>query len=145
MRDAPKPDQAASQRATFESWRILVVEDEALVALDIEEALTNAGHVVVGSASTMDQAVALAGIAEFDVAVLDADLDGVMCTAVAGRLIERGRPFVVATGRVEALPYAFPLSEAPRVTKPFTTDELLRAVERAARSGAPPSPAASLN
>ncbi|MBU6371785.1 MAG: response regulator [Alphaproteobacteria bacterium] len=128
-----------------DSWRILVVEDEALVALDIEEALTTAGHVVVGSASTMDQAVALAEAADFDVAVLDADLDGVMCTTVAVRLIERGRPFVVATGRIEALPYAFPLSEAPRVTKPFTTEELLRVVDRTARSGAPPSPSATLN
>lgn len=128
-----------------ESWRILVVEDEALVALDIEEALTSAGHVVVGLASTMDQAVALADVAEFDVAVLDADLDGMMCTAVAGRLIERGRPFVVATGRVEALPYAFPLSEAPRVTKPFTTEELLRVVDRAVRSGAPPARGSTLN
>lgn len=128
-----------------ERWRILVVEDEALVALDIEEALTAAGHIVVGAASTMDQAVALAEIAEFDVAVLDADLDGVMCTTVALRLIDRGRPFVVATGRIEALPYAFPLSEAPRVTKPFSNEELVRAVERAAVSGAPPKPSQSLN
>lgn len=121
-------------------WRILIVEDEALLALDIEEALTTAGHIVVGLASTMDQAVALAEQAEFDVAVLDANLDGVMCTAVATRLIERGRPFVVATGRVEALASAFPLSEAPCVAKPFTTDELLRIVDRAVRGGPPPWP-----
>lgn len=126
------------------SWRILVVEDEALVALDIEEALTMAGHVVVGAASTMDQAIALADVAEFDVAVLDADLDGVMCTAVATRLVERGRPFVVATGHGAALPYAHLLNDAPRVTKPFTTIELLNAVDSAA-SGGPPSPSAMLN
>ena len=125
--------------------RILVVEDEALVALDIEEALTGAGHVVVGSASTMDQALALAEAAEFDVAVLDADLDGVMCTAVARLLIDRGRPFVVATGRVEALPYAFPLCEAPCVAKPFTTQELVRIVDQAARGGPPPAASAALN
>lgn len=81
-----------------ERLRILVVEDEMLVAMNIEDMLLDLGHEVGGMASRLDTALALAQEEAFDVAMLDVNLAGQDSFGVADLLAERGIPFLFATG-----------------------------------------------
>ncbi|MFT2215669.1 response regulator [Rhizobium giardinii] len=85
---------AANQTAI----RILIVEDEYLVALHLEDLLREMGHRVLYSASRIDEALQLARTSEIDFAVLDVNLAGVQSFPIADVLRERGIPFVFATG-----------------------------------------------
>ena len=78
--------------------RILIVEDEMLVAMNIEDMLLDLGHEVAGLAGRLDAAMALAREAEFDLAMLDVNLAGETSFPVAAILADRGIPFLFATG-----------------------------------------------
>lgn len=81
--------------------RILVVEDEPLIALDIGEGLVEAGAVVIGPSSTVASALALVGTRGLAAAVLDVRLDGETVFPVAAALCARSIPFVFHTGDTE--------------------------------------------
>ena len=115
--------------------RLLVVEDELLVALDIESILNEAGMDVVGPASSAGEALKLIADSPPDAALLDANLSGEPIDTVAQALSERRIPFAYVTGYGrESLPLAHP---APIVPKPFDAEQLLAAARRllAAESG----------
>jgi CheY-like chemotaxis protein len=78
--------------------RVLIVEDEMLVAMNIEDMLLDLGHEVAGIASRLGPGLALAGEAEIDAAVLDVNLAGEQSFPVADVLEARGVPFLFATG-----------------------------------------------
>lgn len=78
--------------------RILIVEDEYLVALYLEELLTEMGHQVIGIASRITEALEISRDAEIDFAVLDINLAGTQSFAVADVLRQRDIPFVFASG-----------------------------------------------
>jgi CheY-like chemotaxis protein len=78
--------------------RVLVVEDESIVAMMIEEFLIELGCIVVGSAARLGQALELARSVEVDMAVLDLNLAGEMSYPVAELLRARGVPVIFATG-----------------------------------------------
>ena len=78
--------------------RILVVEDEALVAMLVEDALEEAGFGVIGPVRSVGQALETLEAERPDAAVLDLNLAGENSVAVADALVARGIPFVVATG-----------------------------------------------
>jgi CheY-like chemotaxis protein len=107
--------------------RILVVEDEMLVAMNIEEMLLDLGHEVAGLAGRVAPALALAQEGRFDAAMLDVNLAGEPSFAVADLLIERGIPFLFATGYapsgIEERYRGFPVLQ-----KPFRTGELGQAL-----------------
>ena len=106
--------------------RLLIVEDELLVALDIETILSDAGLVVLGPVSSASEALTLIADGGPDAALLDANLGGEPITEVARSLSERGIPFAYVTGYGrESLPEGY---EAPIVTKPFDAGQLLAAV-----------------
>ena len=108
--------------------RLLVVEDELLVALDIESILNEAGLAVIGPASSAAEALGLLAGSEPDAALIDANLSGEPITAVARALADRGIPFAYVTGYGrESLPGDF---QAPIVPKPFDADQLLAAARR---------------
>lgn len=116
--------------------RILVVEDEAVIAVLIEEALRDMGCVVVGPAGRLDAALKLAATAALDGAVLDVTVRGGQVFPVAETLAARGIPFVLASGYGSwALPPQF--RDQPRLTKPFTTAELEVRVRALCGRGAP--------
>ena len=78
--------------------RVLIVEDEMLVAMNLEDMLLDLGHEVAGIASRLAPALALARDAGFDAAILDVNLAGERSFPVADLLAERGTPFLFATG-----------------------------------------------
>lgn len=79
--------------------RILAVEDEYFLAMDLERDLTSAGAVVVGPVPSNEQALAMIGAEPaIDAAVLDVNLGGEMSYPVADALLARGIPFVFTTG-----------------------------------------------
>jgi CheY-like chemotaxis protein len=78
--------------------RILVVEDEMLVAMYLEDMLVELGHEVAETAARLDPALAIAAEAEVDAAILDVNLAGERSFPVADLLADRGIPFLFATG-----------------------------------------------
>ena len=108
--------------------RLLVVEDELLVALDIESILSDAGLIVIGPASNAAEALELIADTQPDAALIDANLSGEPIDAVAQLLSDRHIPFAYVTGYGrESLPAKHP---APIVSKPFDADQLLAAARR---------------
>jgi CheY-like chemotaxis protein len=109
--------------------RILIVEDEPLVAMVAASALTETGCTVVGPASTLVEALRLAEEEQLDAAVLDRNLGGRDSHSVAERLRARGIPFAVVTGYADTgLPLIF--GDVPSLAKPFEPDKLVALVAR---------------
>ena len=107
--------------------RILVVEDEALVALLLEDMLAEDDAVVVGPAANVEAALALIETEAFDAAVLDVNLDGQMSYPVADALLARAIPFVFSTGYASnRLQEGY--REFPALQKPYHATELRRAL-----------------
>jgi PAS domain S-box-containing protein len=109
--------------------RILIVEDAVLLALELEAGLTEAGARVVGTAANVEEALKLSNT-PFDVAVLDANLNGFPVTPVAEVLRARGKPFIFATGYGDAAP-APEGFDAPVVRKPYNVAQIAAAVGEA--------------
>lgn len=105
--------------------RVLVVEDEMMIAMLIEDMVTDLGHEVVGPAMTLEEALRLAD-GDIDCAILDMNLGhGNFSTPVAELLNERGIPFMFATGYGgSVLDREF--ENAPVLRKPFPMDALAR-------------------
>jgi CheY-like chemotaxis protein len=78
--------------------RVLVVEDEMIVAWLLEDMLADFGCVVVGPAARVEQALAVIDAEAIDAAVLDVNLNGQKSYPVADALAARGVPFVFSTG-----------------------------------------------
>jgi len=109
------------------SLKVLVVEDESLVALDIETMLEEMGCKVVASVPRLVRALDLASRLDFDLAVLDINLAGEVVYPLAFRLADRGIPFVFSTGYSTAtLPPE--LRDRPILRKPVMLANLKRAV-----------------
>jgi DNA-binding response OmpR family regulator len=109
--------------------RIMVVEDEFLLALRIETLLVRAGIDVVGPVGTVEEGLSLAVETPLDGAVLDVNLLGQRVDAVASVLAGRNVPFLFVTGYGrEVLPRSF--REAVMISKPFNDGELLKAVSQ---------------
>jgi CheY-like chemotaxis protein len=107
--------------------RVLVVEDEMLVAMNVEDMLLTLGHEVAGLASRIEPALALAADGAFDVAMLDVNLAGTPSFAVADVLRRRGITFLFATGYgVQGIEERY--RDAPVLQKPFRSHELEQAL-----------------
>ncbi len=78
--------------------RVLLVEDEMMVAGMVRRMLTDLNYVVVGTAATVDEAMEMIANGHVDAAVVDINLDGEMSYPVADELIGRGIPFLFSTG-----------------------------------------------
>ena len=110
--------------------RVLVVEDEALLAMLVEEYLDELGCEVAGVAMRLDEALEQARTLAVDVAVLDVNLAGQASYVVAEVLRERGVPVVFATGYGAAgLPEN--LKGTPLLPKPFQCEQLADALSAA--------------
>jgi two-component SAPR family response regulator len=117
--------------AGLEGRRVLVVEDEFLLAMELEVLLQQRGCMVLGPVSSVGQALAMLNGEPPDVALLDVNLKGERATPVAGALHARGVPFVLITGYSGPQLSEPELHEAPRVDKPVNCRALKRAVTTA--------------
>lgn len=82
--------------------RVLVVEDEWLIARDHVSILTDAGHIAVGPVATVAKAIALLDAERVDIALLDFQLGSQTSTPIAQHLAQHGIPFIVVTGHSSA-------------------------------------------
>jgi CheY-like chemotaxis protein len=116
--------------------RILLVEDEIMVALLLEDMLSELGHAVIGPVSRIDKAVEMAQEETLDLAILDVNLDGKEVYPVAEALDARGIPFVFSTGYGNGGLHAA-YRDRPTLSKPFLRRDLLQAlaVARPAKRG----------
>ena len=143
---APWGGDGAARMAALEHRRVLVVEDEPVVAMDVMAILQEAGCTVIGPAGTVTEARRLIETADFDAALLDANLSGEPVDELAAALTARNTPFAFVTGYgKEGLPEAF--RRAPLLPKPFSPQQLIETVRalipRLARLTALPSSGSS--
>jgi len=114
---------AALALSELAGLRVLVVEDEYMVADYISMVLEDFGCDVVGPVGTIEEALAVVNDGGLDGALLDANLSGDSSAPIAVALRAASVPFVVATG-YGALELAESLNRAPRIGKPFSETEL---------------------
>jgi CheY-like chemotaxis protein len=104
--------------------RVLVVEDEFMIAMLIEETLVDHRCVVVGPVTNLIEAIGVARQAMVDIAVLDVNLRGEKVYPVAELLEERGIPFILLSGYgKDAIPADRPAWRA--CSKPFSPNDLM--------------------
>ncbi|KAB2919328.1 MAG: response regulator [Hyphomicrobiaceae bacterium] len=136
--DAPQPQSQGS--------RILVIEDEALVALQLQADLESAGHKVIGPARSLQAGMSLVEQEEIDIALVDVSLGRETSTPIADRLLARKVPFAFVTGYSDAAMLPEHLREMPRLIKPYVPADVRRLLDGLldkSRRGLPPhSPAA---
>ncbi|MFS0737513.1 response regulator [Sphingomonas sp. 1P06PA] len=103
--------------------RILLVEDEAIIAMTTEDMLDELGYEKIVTAASVAQALAAIADTQFDAALLDVNLDGEFSTPVAAALDAQRVPYALATGYGSAAP-GIVSSNAPVITKPYTAATL---------------------
>ena len=109
--------------------RILVVEDEALLAMELEQVLEAAGYTIIGPCSNLKSAAEASRGEAINLALLDINLNGEMVYPLADELSEEGIPFILMTGYdTSSLPERF--RGAPRVSKPFDPAPLAEKIQR---------------
>lgn len=103
---------------------VLIVEDNFIIAMDVEELVIELGAPTVHLATTCDQALSAIKTAEISAAILDFNLENETSEAVADALHERGIPFVFATGYSDLsfLPERY--RSQPLLKKPYTREDI---------------------
>jgi len=103
--------------------RVLVVEDEYLIRMLVEDMLADLGYEIAAAVGTIAEASEFAANGEFNVAILDVNLDGQQIFPVADILANRGLPFIFVSGYGEdSLPA--PYRGRPALQKPFQAEQL---------------------
>ncbi|MFC7333597.1 response regulator [Rhodocista pekingensis] len=119
----------SGQQAVRSGARILIVEDEFLIALHIQEVMEGLGFAVVGPVARLDEALEVVAAGGIDGAVLDVNLSGTYVFPLAERLAVLGIPFILTTG-YEAFTVPEELRSHPRLQKPVRETELIRLVQQ---------------
>lgn len=115
---------------TLRHCRVLIVEDEYLLADELELELADAGAIVLGPVGTIEDALALIGAEpDMDGAILDANLRGEMVFPAADLLLERGTPFVFTTG-YDASVFPSRFAHIVRCEKPINMKRVTQAIGR---------------
>jgi DNA-binding response OmpR family regulator len=114
------------QKAELSGMRILVVEDEILLAMDLADFLADSGCTVAGPASSVEQGMRLVEQDAIDGAILDVNLRGEMVFPLADALAERSTPFVYATGYGKLLRACN--HGRPVLQKPYSNQQLLKII-----------------
>src|SRR5579864_4219165 len=110
--------------------RVLLVEDEPLVALDLGALLGGEGAEVVGPGRSLAEGLRLAGAAGLDAALLDVRIGGDTIGPIAKLLQDRGVPFAFYTGQVDSDALRLEWPTAPVITKPSPSRQLVAVIER---------------
>jgi AmiR/NasT family two-component response regulator len=129
-----QPPSTASSATSVTGRRVLVVEDEALIRLDLAEMLTEEGYVVAGEAADGEQAVAMARELVPDLVIMDVKMPKVDGIAAAGDIVrERIAPVVMLTAfsQRDLIEQARDAGAMAYLVKPFARHELVPAIELA--------------
>lgn len=108
--------------------RILIVEDEMIIAMMLEDMLDELGYEIAATAARPAQALEAIAARPIDVAVLDVNLGGDNSYGIAGALRQRGIPFLFSTGYA-GLTLEEPYRDHRVLQKPYRQEDLARALE----------------
>ena len=120
----------ATEAQPAKQAKLLVVEDDALIRMLLADMLGEIGYTVAAEAGSVDEALEATRKTDFDLAILDADLNGRSVSPVADALVARDIGFVFVTGSDHGL-YAY--RDRPTLKKPFQIDALKRCCTSALR------------
>ncbi|MGA2055561.1 MAG: response regulator [Bradyrhizobium sp.] len=108
---------------------VFLVEDEVMIRMMVADMLEELGYSVVAEAGEIGEALKLAQSAEFDLAILDVNVNGKVISPVADVLAARNRPFIFATGYGSSgLPAEY--RSRPALQKPFQIETLARMIDQ---------------
>jgi len=122
----------ATETSATQAKRILVVEDEPMIRMLLEDMLDELGYTVAAEAAHIDEALEATKNADFDLAILDANLEGRSVSPVADALVARDIGFVFVTGYDDHGLFAY--RDRPTLKKPFQIDALKRCCKSALSS-----------
>jgi CheY-like chemotaxis protein len=114
--------------------RILIVEDESILAMDLENRLKGEGCEVIGLVAREAKALEILERDCPDAVVLDLNLNGKLPSDLVDALVARKIPFVIVTGYSKRQFDSPALQGAPRLDKPIKTEELMRALSNLVRA-----------
>src|SRR6201995_5766810 len=118
---------------------VFLVEDEVMIRMMVADMLAELGYSVAAEAGEISEAIKLAQSAEYDLAILDVNVNGKVISPVAQLIKARNRPFIFATGYGSSgLPEEY--RDRPALQKPFQLETLGKAIDNALRSTSPESP-----
>ncbi len=123
MREEPGKIEAAP---ALTDARVLIVEDDFLISMELEAVLEDAGADIVGLCRTVSEALAVVDRHALAIAILDVRLGRELVTPVARRLAERGIPFVFYTGQVDIVSLQAEWPGYPIIQKPAHPNTIVR-------------------
>lgn len=115
---------------SLQGQKILVVEDQFLIAVELQDCLEKAGATVVGPVGRLDRALSKAKDDSLHAALLDVDLNGERCWPVADALEDAGVPFAFTTGFTASIVMPDRFAKYQVVSKPYREGEVLAAVRK---------------
>jgi CheY-like chemotaxis protein len=114
---------------------VFLVEDEVMIRMMVADMLEELGYRVAAEAGEINEAMKLAQTAEFDIAILDVNVNGKVISPVAELIQARNRPFIFATGYGSSgLPEEY--RDRPALQKPFQLETLAKMIDTALKSPA---------
>jgi CheY-like chemotaxis protein len=124
------PPLKSQARARLEGRRILVVEDQALIAMEVQDCLSRAGAIVIGPVGRLERGLAEAQKQSLDAALLDVDLNGARCWPIAEVLAARAIPFAFTTGFATDIVTPERFAGQLVLTKPYREEDLLAVLSK---------------
>jgi CheY-like chemotaxis protein len=109
---------------------VFLVEDEVMIRMMVADMLEELGYSIAAESGEIGDALKLAQSTEFDLAILDVNVNGKVISPVADLIAARNRPFIFATGYGSSgLPPEY--RDRPALQKPFQIETLARVIEQA--------------
>jgi two-component SAPR family response regulator len=127
----PTSKQSARQ---VTGLRVLIVEDENLVALLLEDMLADLGHTVIGPVARVKKALDMIQSEEIDIAILDVNINGENTYSIADVLAARDVPFFFSTG-YDKMSLHERHQDRPTLQKPFQQQDLEKLFAEVFRQG----------
>jgi CheY-like chemotaxis protein len=118
-----------------EGCSVFLVEDEVMIRMMVADMLEELGYRVAAEAGEIGEALKLAETTEFNLAILDVNVNGKVITPVAELIRTKGRPFIFATGYGSSgLPPEY--RDRPALQKPFQLETLAQMIDTTLKSAA---------
>lgn len=109
---------------------VLIVEDDPFIALDLQDAMEDAGYSVLGPVATVKHGLSTIDTHTPDVAILDYNLGTETSAKIAQRLTEIGVPYVFASGQIERVIHDDVPASAGLIQKPFLMEQVVKTVDK---------------